>query len=37
MTIWQRLLDRLAPMMPPDLSRLDRLDGLPEREKQQQS
>ena len=34
MSIWQRLLDRIAPMMPADLSRLDRLDGVPEREHQ---
>lgn len=27
MSIWQRLLDRFAPVMPADLSRLDRLDG----------
>jgi len=28
MSIWQRLLDRIAPVLPADLSRLDRLDGL---------
>ena len=32
MTFWQRILNRIAPIMPADLSRLDRLDELTERE-----
>ncbi|HEV7196061.1 MAG TPA: hypothetical protein VGN19_08985 [Pedococcus sp.] len=26
--VWQRVLDRVAPLMEPDVSVLDRLDGL---------
>jgi hypothetical protein len=26
--VWQRVLDRIAPMMEPDVSALDQLDGL---------
>jgi len=32
MTFWQRFFIRIAPLMPAELSRLDRLDGLTERE-----
>jgi len=28
MTFWQRILNRIAPLKPGDLSRLDLLDGL---------
>ena len=28
MSFWQRILNRIAPIQPADLSRLDLLDGL---------
>ncbi|HEV7148790.1 MAG TPA: hypothetical protein VGN48_17500 [Pedococcus sp.] len=28
MNVWQRVLDRVAPMMESDVSTLDRLDGV---------
>jgi len=28
MTLWQRLLDRIAPILDDEPSRLDRLDGV---------
>jgi hypothetical protein len=28
MTLWQRLLDRVAPLAAEDVSNLDRLDGI---------